>query len=432
MSLSIRRLVIAAAVSGGFAAGNAQAMTILEAEALYTVANLQSYFPGFTALQYANTSAAINTAHTNASCVAWFNQGDIFSPMATSSAAGLACSAFLDPLLDAATGMPPGTDYSALKLIFASYTTRIMTPIISLQMQQATTFRQADTISNLLSGIGNPRAASGPKRFALNGDAGIKGMAAGDTPTRWNGWFTIAANDIKNDFVGAGYSGDVTNFMGGADYSLGQNWVVGVSFASERTKLATAYNKGSLQSDSIMLAPYLGYRIDDTWSVDASAGYAMGKSKVTWAFGTASRSTSVDLSRNFAAINLNAIKWIGDWQVTGRGGIIRSQEQFDANASLLSDKITNTLTKLKIGGRVGYWVNNVMPYASISFDQDLQQSSGYDKLPDQLKGKTGYSLTLGVDLFSMKNITGGIAYTSEQGRSHLKNDSLMGMVAYRF
>lgn len=431
MSLSIRRLVIAAVVSGGLGASSAQAMTIQEAEALYTTTNIQAYFPGYTALQYANVAAAVNSMQTNASCVAWFNSGSILAPMVT-SAAGAACNAYIDPLLQAATGLPPGTDFSPLKIILASYLTKAMTPIISLQLQQATTFRQADTISNLLTSIGNPSATSGPKRFALNGDGGMKGMAGGDTPSRWNGWFSIAGNDIKNDYVGAGYSGDVTNFMGGADYSFGQNWVVGVSFASERSKLATAYNKGNLQADSIMLAPYLGYRIDDTWSVDASAGYATGKSKVTWAFGTASRSTNIDLNRNFAAINLNAIKWIGDWQVTGKGGIIRSQEQFDANTNLLSDKITNTLTKLKIGGRVGYWVNNVMPYASISFDQDLQQSAGYDKLPTELQGKNGYSVTLGVDLFSMKNVTGGIAYTSEQGRSHLKNDSLMGMVAYRF
>ena len=73
-----------------------------------------------------------------------------------------------------------------------------------------------------------------------------------------------------------------------------------------------------------------------------------------------------------------------------------------------------------------------MPYASITFDQDVQQSAGYDKLPSGLNGKNGYSVTLGVDLFSMKNVTGGLAYTSEQGRSHLKNDSLMATVACRF
>jgi hypothetical protein len=406
-----------------------QAQTIPEALSLYTTANVAQYFPGFTALQYTNTVAAIRTAFTtNANCITYFNQG-IFAP-ASATTAGTACAAFLDPNLDTATGLPPGTNYDALKVILTTYATRKLTPIISLQLQQATTIRQADTISNVLSSIGNQRRVTGPQRVALDGQPRT-GMAAGGEPAKHNGWLAVSGTDIKNDFQRAGYDGDVASFIGGVDYTFDPQWVFGVSFANERSVLKTSYNTGRLQGRSFMAAPYLGYRINDMLSLDASAGLAYGNQNISWAFGANSRNTNQRLSRNFIAANLNADQWMGDWQLSGKGGLIRAEETLDANSDLLAGKVSNRLTQLKVAGRAGYWVKEVMPYAALGYTRDLQ-NSGYDTLPTGLQDKDGWTATLGVDLFSRNGITGGVYYATEQGRSYLKNDVLMVNLAVRF
>ena len=48
-------------------------------------------------------------------------------------------------------------------------------------------------------------------------------------------------------------------------------------------------------------------------------------------------------------------------------------------------------------------------------------------------GKNAWTWTLGVSLISVKsNLTGGIVYNQESGRSHSKHDNLMANINYRF
>ena len=399
------------------------ALTIAEALALFTPGNIAAYFPGYTPVQYSNAAAAINTAFTTqSSCIQHFNEGLVLD-----TAAEIACSAYLTPILDGITGLTGG-DYSPLKIILTSYVTQVITPIVSQQIQQATSMRQADAISSVLNSAGNSRRG-GPSRVSL--DSG-SGMAAGNVATKWNGWISATGNRVKNDFKNSAYDGDVDSFIGGVDYTFDQNWVAGLSLASERTDIATPYNGGSLKARSWTLAPYLSYRISNSLSLDASAGYAWGDQDINWSLGTSSRSTNQGLERNFFAVNLNTDRWIGDWQLSGKAGVIRAEEQLDANTSLLSDKVKSRLTQLKFNGRAGYWINDVMPYAALSYTRDVQQSSNFDKLPGELKDKDGWTATLGVDFFSRNGITGGVFYASEKGRSHLTNNVLMGSLSIRF
>jgi len=417
---------LAIAAIGGIAALplSASALSISEALALYTPGNIAAYFPGYSAGQYSAASAAINTAFTTqSSCIQSFNEG-----LVPGTAAEAACSAYLIPALDAVTGLTDG-DYSPLMIILFSYTTQALTPIISQQIQQATTIRQADTISSILNSGGNSRRG-GPRRVALDGSN--SGLAAGNAAAKWNGWVSATGNQVKNNLKGSAYDGDVNSFIGGVDYSLDQNWIVGLSLANERTDIATQYNGGSLKARSWTLAPYLSYRFSDNLSLDASAGYAWGDQDINWALGTISRTTNQGLERNFIAANLNADRWIGDWQLSGKAGVIRAEEQLDANTALLSGKIKNRLTQIKLNGRAGYWINDVMPYAALAYTRDVQQSSNFDKLPGELKDKDGWTATVGVDFYSKNGITGGVFYASEKGRSHLTNNVLMGNIAIRF
>lgn len=421
-------------VLGGLAALPlaARAQNISDALALYTPANIASYFPGYSPAVYSYTAGVVQTQFTtNPNCIAWFNSGAFFTP-ATFSAQGTACTVALGTQFQL-FGPPLSTvsDFSSLIMILATYAIQVLTPIVSLQVQQSTTIRQAEVLSKVLGGIGSRPQAAGPQRVALDG-RGSKGLAGGGAGPNLNGWISVTGNQIANDFKGSGYDGDVKGFIGGVDYTLGKDSVVGVSLASERTDLVTPYNNGSLGAKSWTLAPYLSYRFSERLTLDASAGYAWGNQHINWRFGTASRSANQNLSRKFIAANLNAERWIGDWQLSGKAGAIRAEEQLDANESLLAGKTTNRLTQLKLSGRAGCWISDMMPYASLAYTRDIQQGSQFDKLPSELKDKDGWTASLGLDLFSRQGITGGLMYSEERGRTHLTNKLLMGNLSVRF
>lgn len=402
----------------------ASALNFEEALALYTPANLQAYFPGYSAGQYSAAASALQGLSSNSSCRDWFHEG---LPEGSSNA--ISCGAVIDPQLDSITGQIGG-DYSALKIIIASYNTQTLTPIISQQIMQATSMRQADVISSALASAKGPKRAGGPQRFSLEGSAGT-GLAAGNESVK-NGWLAVSSSSVKNDFQLSRYDGDVNNFMGGVDFSIDPKLTVGVSVANETTKLNTPYNQGSIKAQSWTVAPYISYQLDQTLSLDASAGYAWGDQDVKWRLGTAARSTNQDLHRNFLAANLNGDQWVGDWQLSGKAGVIRAEETLDANASLLAGETKSRLTQMRLTGRAGYWVNDVMPYVSLTYVRDVQRSANFDKLPSELKDKTGLTATIGLDFFSRQGISGGLLFSTERGRSHLKNDIIMGNLSMRF
>jgi hypothetical protein len=58
--------------------------------------------------------------------------------------------------------------------------------------------------------------------------------------------------------------------------------------------------------------------------------------------------------------------------------------------------------------------------------------SNYDKLSPELKDKDGWNTNLGVDLVTKNGMTGGIYYSVDWGRSHLKSDGLMANLSVRF
>jgi hypothetical protein len=349
----------------------AQAYSIPEFTQIYTPTNIQTSFPGYSSTFYTAASNAVASNFTsNSSCITAFN--DYFGRNIHHPPTLTACETAIAAQINAAAGttLTAGdVDTGLSDMYFAYSTTRLVSPIISLQVQQATTIRQAETISNILGSIANPHRKPSAQRVSLNGE-GMTGLSAGGIGSKPSFWISGYGNTMKNDYAGARYDGDVYSFIGGADYTINPNLVVGLSLALENTKLATQYNRGSYQAESWMLAPYVGYIIDKTWSIDASAGYAWGDSEIKWNSGIANTAKQ-DLTRNFAAVNLNAQHWMGDTELSGKATLIRAEEKLDASRALLNSAIKNSVTQMKLTGRVGYWMNDVMPYVSLSYVSPL-------------------------------------------------------------
>jgi hypothetical protein len=304
---------------------------------------------------------------------------------------------------------PPGTTPAAAKVI-----AEIITP----QIQRATSIQQASIISNVVSNIFSsraPNAPGAPVRVSLGNQSG---MAAGNEAPKLNAWVNVADTTIGSSAAASLFDGKVSNAIGGVDYMVSSNFVAGVSLGYDKVDLNFNFAAGSgLKSSGWMLAPYASYQINDMLSVDGTLGYASGD--------VDKRDTGVtttdSYTRDFVALNLNATRWMGDVQFTGKVNYITANEKVAT---------TNKMEQVRLSGQVGYWMDGIMPYVSIAYVQDLKVTSG-GITPANLD-KDAWVATVGANLFSKGAVYGGIAYTEEFGRTDAKNYTFMANVGYRF
>ncbi|MFA6921297.1 MAG: autotransporter outer membrane beta-barrel domain-containing protein [Gallionella sp.] len=313
----------------------------------------------------------------------------------------------------------------------------------------STSFSQMLSISRAVSArnmAGNTRpqnTASLDQRF---------GMAAGNSPAQWNFWGSVSSDKNKYDrgvyFDPVGLNShnhtsntNVTNAVLGGDYQLAPTVAIGVSAAfdsssgnasSTNVTAGTAPSYSTSSTSGYTVAPYLGWQINQDWSLDASLGMGSVKLNTTEVSGKA--------DRVFYGTNLSYASWMGNWQLSGKGSYLHGQEKYGnltsgTGALMANSATTNKMGQLRVGGQAGYWMNDsVMPYFGLSYASDISRStsSTTSQLGSEI-GRTAWVYSLGANFFSIKNsITGGVAYNQETGRTYAKNNSLMGNINFRF
>lgn len=294
-------------------------------------------------------------------------------------------------------------------------------PTVRQQVQSATSVQQATIISSVLSNIFSSRATGAPgapKRVSLDGNK--KGMAAGDESAKLNAWFNVSDTTIGSSATATMFDGNVNNLIGGVDYRVSKDFVAGVSTGYDRVKLNFTFSgltNSGMTSNGWLVAPYASYQINEMFSVDGAYGYAAGDvdSKT---FGT---TTTQKYDRNFLALNLNANYWLDDWQFTGKANYIAAQEKVAT---------TNKVEQFRLGGQAGYWIEGMMPYASLTYVRDMKVSTG--TIQPVSSDKDAWVASVGANLFSKGALSGGVSYTEEFGRTDSKNFTFMANIGYRF
>ena len=275
------------------------------------------------------------------------------------------------------------------------------------------------------------------------------GMAAGNSSPQWNAWGNVSTD--KNTYDRGGYldsigtlrnnisDSSITNAVLGGDYQLSPSVAVGVSAAFDNSRgSAQSFNNGvgnglvSNSTSGYSIAPYLGWMINQDWSLDATLG--TGRVKLS------STSMNGKADRMFYGANLNYARWMDNWQLTGKGSFLHGEEKYDNLTSATSGALmagtatTNKLDQLRIGAQAGYWMNeNAMPYFGLAYSTDLSRSTSAGALLGSEIGRTTWICSVGANFFSIKNnMTGGISYNQEIGRNYAKNNNLMANINYRF
>jgi len=312
-------------------------------------------------------------------------------------------------------------------------------PGSSLMSINSTSFVLAFAIGNALA---LRQSVDGPTSTARVASAGVKGMAAGGAASKWNAWGNLNNNDTRQSYTAAnGFksknNADIMTTVLGVDYGLSPTMALGVSAAFDDgdgsgRNYGPGGTKNTTDSSGYVIAPYFGMQLSKALSFDVSAG--MGRGKIDTSTNTDSRA-----DRWFAAANLNYNRWFDNIQLTGRVGYLHGVEDYDdiensaTGVKFAGTDAKNTLDQIRLGGQVGYWMNGVMPFASLAYTNDVGRKTTQFGVSGNPIGRDAWVWGLGMNFYSVKDgVAGGVTYNEETGRNNQTNRSLMANINIHF
>ena len=293
----------------------------------------------------------------------------------------------------------------------------------SAEIQNSILF-QADSISNALAARNSGTSDGGP--FALKYPY-LTGTAAGAVARTSNLWASYGNVRSAYSTPGSNYGATINNYTVGYDYAWSQRLVFGLSVAYSDAGANTYFNNGRFDTRGYVAAPYLSYQFNKNWSADASAGMGRGN-QTTSAFASSARG---NIDRSFAAANLNGTYWFGRGQFATRFSLLTGSEKINnfTLGTVFVPEVRNRLTQAYAMARYGYWFDGVMPYASLTLRSDIERTTNP---VFQAPGRDAWIPKIGVDFFSKRGVSGGVSYSSEQGRSAVKNEVWSANMSFRF
>jgi outer membrane autotransporter protein len=205
-------------------------------------------------------------------------------------------------------------------------------------------------------------------------------MAAGDYRGKFGAWVSGAYSDVQDDNVSTKFDGNVYSAMAGIDYKVTPRAIIGVAVGYENTDLDTTYNRGTLEADGYTVAPYIGYMLSDSSSVNLTAGYTSLDYDVTRLDpnNSARLTGTTDADRYFIDASVNGKHNLqGNWNLFGKAAVFYASEEKDAYVETESTGATvnvasadNDLGVVSAEAKFAYTMEMVEPYllTGVSYD----------------------------------------------------------------
>ncbi len=269
----------------------------------------------------------------------------------------------------------------------------------------------------------------------MNGEK-VSGAAAAAGGPRWNGWFSVAENRVGYSFQPLQSSGTIGLVLAGVDYTFSNNIIAGVAASWDRTRVSTSFNGGNLSGNGYMIAPYVAAQLTKNWLFDASLGFgraSLDQSDNSVAGGIVG---STKDRRTFGAASLSYAHIAGKVSLVGKGSYIFAEDKLDSftlsNRAFIPGT-TIRLGQVRIGGQAAYDAGGIQPYFALYYFRDTQRSDqvavgGVSAAND----RDGVTVQLGANFYSRGPVYGGLMFSSDQGRSQVKNDQFMANIGIRF
>lgn len=283
-------------------------------------------------------------------------------------------------------------------------------------------------VSSFASG-GNNQVGLDVKRFALSGKTGA---AAAPGDKMWNVWGAYSRSNIAYNFAPLQSSGNVNVYLAGVDYTFANNMVLGVAVAADRTDVDLNFSGGKLKGSGVTVSPYLGIAINKNMAFDATLGF--GRTNIDTTVGTTAGSTRSD--RSVGSLGLTYREVIGAWSLSGRGAFLAVSDKLGAytltNGTFIPDGTVN-VSQIRLTGQAAYTSGPVTPYVSLTYINDIRR-------PDQApvggfaaaNDRDAWTPAIGLRFRADNSVYGGIQYSTERGRSEVKNNQFLLNLGIRF
>ena len=300
-----------------------------------------------------------------------------------------------------------------------------------------TGLRTGGGISGLAGSFASGAGGSGPragaesfevKRYALTSEKGVAGAAAS---SQWNVWVATAYNKVAYGFAPLSSQGHVSTFVGGVDYTFDNNIVGGVAISYDNTSIGVN-SGGNVTGTGYTVAPYIGIPITSNLAFDATIGY--GRTNIDTNLQAVVGSTSDD--RTVGALGLTYRENYDDWSFTGRASVLSVHDKLGSytlsNGTFLAAGTVN-VTQARVTGSAAYNMGQFSPYVGLSLVYDI---SAPDQAPVNgvaaANDRSAYVPTVGIRFKTDSAVYGNVQYSTEQGRSEVKNNQLLFNIGIRF
>jgi len=274
-------------------------------------------------------------------------------------------------------------------------------------------------VSQFRQGSGSGRAGIQSQSLFAAGNG--TGASAGENmDTRMGVWGNLAYLRSEGDKTGANFESDLMSGMVGFDYRLGSidmPTFIGLGLGYETADITTSFNRGSIDTTGMTIAPYVSFGLTKVFSLDVVAGYTMLSYDTTRKdpLSNANITGSFDADRIFGAADLVGGWSMNKWNLGGRVGMSYVTEEQDAYRE--SNGVARAQSDIDIGAantgvRLGYSFDKVEPYIGGTYSYNVSQSGEgvYD-------GRNTLGGSVGLNFAVMPNLSVNV-----EGRAGAKED----------
>ncbi len=275
--------------------------------------------------------------------------------------------------------------------------------------------------------------AKGPRLMAGIQEHG-RGAAAGDAGNAKGLWFNYSYTDSKDKNASLRSDSDLHNMILGGDVRVKENTVMGLAISYELSDTDTPFNQGSSDTTGITITPYVGIALNQTFSLDLSAGYSWLDNDDRRISATRSRTGSYDSDRWFGSANLTAYKEVKSWLLSGNIGFLSAGEKLDAynevgvGAGAITEK-SFKLSQIIVGAEASYTNTTFEPYVNAAFEYDTNYTEivprGAPAGTELPYDRSAFNLGIGSRYSITESMTGEVNASTYVGRSEEEEYSLM-------
>lgn len=267
--------------------------------------------------------------------------------------------------------------------------------------------------------------------FAYNDLAvagGGSGMAA--SSNRSSLWINSTYSSLKNTFSRTRFDGDVQMVLAGFDYTVSDQYILGVALGHQTSNFNTRFNSGDERTKGFNFSPYFAYLLSDAWSFDLSLGHgkfntAQSRTMALALLSSVTVESGFSSTRDFVSSDLTYASTMGNWNLTGSFGVFAAKQRQDAYVETTGTAVASSSQSTRqwnLAGEAAYSHQNSESYVGLVYEKL--------KNPESVTFATGEQPSNDPDSFLLtagwrylgKDIVANFVFSSRLGQTNVTDN----------